>query len=304
MKNVNSIVKLKDEDINKLRVNYNKELKEEVFKSFINHYKIKDSVGYKYTSSLKEACCEKNNCKNCKGLLECKNKVEGFCYTPFINNNIIDFSYVSCKYENKYLKDNKYQEYVTLFDIPKEIKEASLKNVYKDDKNRVPILKYIKEFINNYENGSDQKGLYLSGSFGSGKTYLLAAMFNELAKKEVNSIIVYFPEFLRKLKTSFSENTFDDKFDLIKKADLLLIDDIGAENLTAWGRDEVLGVILQYRMDEKLPTFFTSNLSLDELEEHLSLTSGGVDKVKARRLIERIKQLTENLELISKNRRN
>jgi primosomal protein DnaI len=56
-------------------------------------------------------------------------------------------------------------------------------------------------------------------------------------------------------------------------------------------------------MENHLPTFFTSNLSLDELEISLSITSSGVDKVKARRIIERVKQLTVPLELVSKNRR-
>ena len=37
--------------------------------------------------------------------------------------------------------------------------------------------------------------------------------------------------------------------------------------------DEVLGVILQYRMEENLPTFFTSNLSLKELEDHLTISN-------------------------------
>lgn len=57
-------------------------------------------------------------------------------------------------------------------------------------------------------------------------------------------------------------------------------------------------------MESHLPTFFTSNLTLDELETALSTTSSGVDKLKARRIIERIKQLTVPLELISKNKRN
>ena len=56
-------------------------------------------------------------------------------------------------------------------------------------------------------------------------------------------------------------------------------------------------------MEEGLPTFFTSNLTLEELEENLSLTTSGSDKVKARRIIERIKQLTKQMELVSKNRR-
>ena len=56
-------------------------------------------------------------------------------------------------------------------------------------------------------------------------------------------------------------------------------------------------------MESNLPTFFTSNLTIEELEEALSQTSSGVDKVKARRIVERIKQLTIQEKLVSKNRR-
>ena len=76
------------------------------------------------------------------------------------------------------------------------------------------------------------------------------------------------------------------------------------DNEFYFNRDEILGPILQYRMEENLPTFFTSNLTLEELENNLSVTSSGVDKVKARRIIERIKQLTVDIQLVSKNRRN
>ena len=82
------------------------------------------------------------------------------------------------------------------------------------------------------------------------------------------------------------------------------IDDIGAESVSTWSRDEILGTILQYRMENNLTTFFTSNLTIDELEANLSITKNNVDKVKARRIIERIKQLTVDIELVSKNRRN
>jgi len=81
----------------------------------------------------------------------------------------------------------------------------------------------------------------------------------------------------------------------------LLIDDIGAENVTPWSRDEILGPILQYRMEEGLPTFFTSNLTLEELEVNLSSTKSGNDLLKARRIIERIKQLTIDYPLIGEN---
>ena len=149
------------------------------------------------------------------------------------------------------------------------------------------------------------QGLYLYGNFGCGKTYLVSALFNELAKKNIKSTIIYFPEFLRSLKASFGniEDNYNERFDVVKESPLLLLDDIGAEKLSDWARDEVLGVILQYRMEEHLPTFFTSNLSLKELEDHLQITNSSADKVKARRIIERIKYLTDELNMISVNRR-
>ena len=187
--------------------------------------------------------------------------------------------------------------------MPKEIKNASLKEAYRDDNKRLPIFKFFKDFIDSYQRNENPKGLYLSGSFGSGKTYLIAALFNELAKKDISSALVYYPELLRSLKSSFGTD-YEEKFTFIKTVPLLLLDDIGAESTTAWSRDEVLGPILQYRMEEELPTFFTSNLTIDELESSLATTSNGVEKIKAKRITERIKQLTVSLELISKNRRN
>ena len=126
---------------------------------------------------------------------------------------------------------------------------------------------------------------------------------NELAKKNIKSAIIFWPEYLRMLKSSFNQDTFSEKFDLIKQVPILLIDDIGAENMTAWSRDEILCPILQYRMEEHLPTFFTSNLSLESLEKHLSITKDGVSEVKARRIVERIKQLTKEEQIVSENLR-
>ena len=158
------------------------------------------------------------------------------------------------------------------------------------------------------------KGLYLSGSFGSGKSYILSALLNELSNKGFKTIIVHYPSLLKKLLSThrshtiiffiFNEFNYSEVLDEIMESEILLIDDIGAENNTPWSRDEVLGTILQYRMDNNLTTFFTSNFTIDELESILSETSKGIDEIKARRIIERIRYLTTEEKLISKNKRN
>src|SRR5574344_2006532 len=134
--------------------------------------------------------------------------------------------------------------------------------------------------------------------------YLISAILVELAKKNVKSTIIFWPEFLSELKSYFGDDIGYKKIMYqIKNTEILFIDDIGAENLTAWARDEVLCTILQYRMDNKLTTFFSSNLDIKDLEKYLSITKDGNEIVKARRIIERIKQMTDDIELVSKNLR-
>ena len=260
-----------------IKQNYIKALEDEAFRRLITQYKIDEEVGMKYTSRLMDSSKEHTNCSNCPSLAACSNSVRGFCLTPKQNKNTINFSYDMCKY----LKKEEYRENVQVFDVAKDIKNASIKNIYTNDKNRIEIIKAIKNFINEYKKGNNPKGIYLHGSFGSGKTYLISALFNELAKSGTTSVIIHTPELLRSLKDSFSTD-YSEKFYLLKHTPLLLLDDIGAEYLTAWGRDEVIEPILQYRMDEGLPTFFTSNFTILELEKHFTTASNSIDKVKAR----------------------
>ncbi|WP_345739362.1 hypothetical protein [Virgibacillus salarius] len=61
--------------------------------------------------------------------------------------------------------------------------------------------------------------------------------------------------------------------------------------------------MLQYRMMEGLPVFFTSNYSMGQLEDHLAQTKSGVEQVKAGRIIERMKQVSKEVHINSENRR-
>lgn len=289
----------------KLEKDYNHALEtNKTFKKLVNSLKLPNQYLMKYTTKLEETSKELNNCKKCKNLNECKNSYHGYVYYPDILNDNLVFDYIPCKYKKQDDYQNQYKKNIYLFEVPKEIKEASMKNIDLDDPERYDIIKWLKNFLDNYQTGRPTKGLYLTGNFGCGKTYLISACLNELAKKNHKIAIIYYPEFLRSLKESFGDNEeYNNKFNFIKKIELLLIDDIGAETMTEWSRDEVLGTILQYRMQEGLTTFFTSNLTIKDLEEHFSVSHGGVEKVKAKRIIERIKQLTTEMLMVSVNKR-
>lgn len=285
-----------------LKRDYIAALKDKKFLGLVNKLEITDEVGMKYTSKL-EKCVEcLKNCDKCKSLIECKNEVNGCLYFPKKIDDKLEFNYVTCKYKNKQLEEESVKK-STFFGMSNDIKNARMSDIDISDDKRYEIIKWLKEFYDNYPN--NKKGLFLHGSFGSGKTYLISALFNEIAKKDYKCVVVYYPELLTKLKSCFDgDDSYSELLNEIKTSDLLLLDDIGAETVTNWSRDEILGTILQYRMENNLSTFITSNLNISELEGHLSLVKNNTDKVKARRIIERIKQLTLDLELISKNRRN
>lgn len=289
-----------------LKRDYVSSLKDEKFASLTKKLKLTDEVGMKYTSKLEHTVENLKNCEKCKSLNMCKNEVVGCVYYPTKSEEKLEFNYVQCKYKNKSDIENKKNKSI-VYGLSNELKNASMADIDINDKKRVELIKWLKKFYDDYP--TTKKGLFLHGSFGSGKTYLVAALLNELAKKDYKVVIMYYPEMLSILKSTFDKfetdsNTFSETFETIKTSDLLLIDDIGAETVTSWSRDEILGTILQYRMEHNLATFLTSNLNIDELEIHLSLIKNNMDKVKARRIIERIKQITVDLELISVNRRN
>ncbi len=282
-----------------LKQEFMKALEDQNFVKVINRLDVEEPILINNTSKIQNTVLELKNCKTCKGLHMCKNNLCGYVSYPVKEGEGIMFDYVPCKYQKELLKE---KTNVTYFEVPKFIKEARMSDII-PEKERLTIIKYMKDFINKFDTDKRIKGLYLCGSFGSGKSYLISALINEISKKGYNSIILYYPNLLSNLKASFNTEDFDIKLDSIMRSDLLLIDDIGAENNTAWSRDEILGTVLQYRMDNDLSTFFTSNLNLEELEEHLKITNNGADSVKAKRIIERIKQLTTYMELISENKR-
>ena len=279
---------------NSLKDNYIRACRNPEFQKLVASLELTAKQAMNYTSKLEEYLQEENNCKNCHGLYECKNKIRGYTNYPQKYNNHLMFSTEAC-----YFKSQEFKMIKESTTALQELETSSLKTIDTSDKNRYKLIKWVTNFIKEYDYGKNIKGLYLHGNFGCGKTYILSACFNEMKKRGFRTKIVYLPDLLRTIKGDFE--AMNDIMDELCNIDILLIDDIGAEKVTDWGRDEILGTILQSRMNEHKTTFFTSNFTIKELEEHLS--NKGVDKVKANRIIERIKQLTIDMEMLGANMR-
>lgn len=238
---------------------------------------------------------------------ECTNLLNGFVPKLNIYNGNIEIAYEKCELHLKEDEEREFKSRITSLHMTKDILNADLGDFTSyDEESRFDLSEIVAKFIDTYEQTQqlESKGIYIYGTFGVGKSYALGAIANELAKLKLKSLIIYVPEFVRELKSAMGTNELEKNIDVLKKSQVLMLDDMGAEPITAWYRDEVLGAILQYRMTEKLPTFITSNLTYEELEQHLSVTeNGNEDILKAKRILERIRALTSPIHLQGKNLR-
>lgn len=257
----------------------------------------------KSLTKLYEYKTQSKQCDNCLGYDSCKNMLQGYSPILRVENNEIHLSYEKCHSRLLFEKEQEQKKLIESLYMPKEILEATMEGIDLDP-NRSIAIKEMDQFISEIQNGIPRKGIYFYGPFGVGKTYFLGAIANELKKYNLSSMLIYMPEFVREIKSSIKDDSINEKIDYFKKADVLMLDDIGAETHSAWFRDEVLGTILQYRMMERLPVFFTSNYSMEQLEDQLAKsTRGDIETVKAGRIMERIKQVSKEVPIFAKNRR-
>jgi len=113
-----------------------------------------------------------------------------------------------------------------------------------------------------------QKGwLLLEGGYGCGKTHLAAAVANEAVNKGIPTLFITVPDLLDSLRFAYAdpETTFEQRFEEIRNANLLIMDDFGTQNATGWAQEKLFQII-NYRYINKLPTVITTNLMLDEIE--------------------------------------
>lgn len=258
----------------------------------------------KHLIKLYEYQTQSKNCEKCPSREGCINILPGYVPSLEVEGTDIKLIYDKCRRQRSQEQQSYQKSLVSSLHMPREILEASLERMDLEDPDRGGAVAQTVQYIETLGDELPAKGLYFHGPFGVGKTYFLGAIANALSDKQIPSMIIYMPEFVREMKSSIKDDSLNDKITAFKETPVLMLDDIGAESQSAWFRDEILGSILHYRMMERLPVFFTSNYTLNELEKVLMTSSrGDVEQVKAKRITERIKQLSETVYVGGQNRR-
>jgi primosomal protein DnaI len=270
-----------------------------------------DSVLNIHVNRLHQYITEAAACASCPGLERCPNDFPGH-YTKL---SVAEFNGLvqivdqkaACTLQQLKQSQDAIRKRIRSFYVDEQalITAYSATDILQIDEKRQRAVKRILDYIlQTKQEGLQKRGLYLAGPFGTGKTFLMCYLLHELAKSGYTGVIVYMPDFMEDLKSMFQEPAkLKETVELLKETDLLVFDDIGAENLNSWARDHVMGTILNYRMNRK-PTFFTSNYSLDDLEKHFSFTSkDGEEEHKGKRLMDRIRPFVEVVVINGFNKR-
>lgn len=137
--------------------------------------------------------------------------------------------------------------------------------------NAKKALKASQDFCQNVIKNPHEIGLLFTGDVGSGKTFLAAAIANCLLEHQKKLLFLVVPDLLDELRASYNANSDLSEFDLLdiaRTVPILILDDLGAHNYTDWSRNRIYS-ILNYRMNELLPTIITTNLDLTAIDDYL-----------------------------------
>jgi DNA replication protein DnaC len=89
--------------------------------------------------------------------------------------------------------------------------------------------------------------LVFFGNYGVGKTHLASAIANELLKQNYRVLFAVVPDLLDHLRSTFgpsSEIQYDQRFEMIRDASVLILDDLGTENTTPWAREKLFQLLI------------------------------------------------------------
>ena len=231
------------------------------------------------------------HCKKCTSLDECPNSLKG--YIKRVEG--AQLKVYPCRYLKNEEKINDEQNLCKTLFINEEILNCSLSDVSCDTQGKKKAYTASVNFLTNIKI-QNTTGIYLYGEFGVGKTFILAALNHELSKIGKTTLFAYFPDLARYIKGIMYETEKLEKLiDELKKCDVLILDDFGAESETVWFRDEVLGPILNYRFMAKKPILVSSNLDPKGAYDHLSQTQTNSDNIKGGRVCRRLLSLCQTV---------
>ncbi len=226
-----------------------------------------------------------NKCFSCQSKNECNHSTKGLMYQIKRDSyNQLSDSFIICKYFKDYYVRKNNLLYTT-FD-KEEILDDSQKNFVYD--NIALLGKDFTKRIISLLKGEKISGAFLQLKNAKIRLKLLKSLsYGLLLKYKVS--IVKLSDLLKEIKSDFKTNDKEDTFKIVLESDILIIDGLGNEAISAWSRDEILLSLIDNRLQSEKTTILCSEFSLEELPKIYKLNYN--DDTKANHLIEKINEI-------------
>ncbi len=189
---------------------------------------------------------------------------------------------------NRFFAEQKKRKAAEIFErysfISDDLKEATFDNYVPDHESKVEAKKKAMWYASNFEKIAnkqyDFQSLLFIGGFGLGKSHLAYSIAEAVKQQGYTTIFMDTPSLLRVIRESYDKNSKFTESEILEacfKADLLVLDDIGAEYVKndgseSWATDKLFQVIYS-RMGK--PTIYTTNYNASELIDKYGQPAGG-----------------------------
>ena len=211
-----------------------------------------------------------NICKNCPGFDKCSKKERHISTYVYKDGSYVTTRSEPCK---EFIKEMEIESKYIAKDFPSEWRNSTLKNLDLSE-NRRPL---IKEFVN-IAKGKSNKWLYVKGNHKVGKSFVLVTFANEFIALGLGKVAIINAS--KQLK-NIADMAYSDKegfknvIKILEEVPLLVIDEFGQEYKNEFVRDQIVLPILNERSHNDRPTFFSSEFTINEIQQLYSIGKNG-----------------------------
>ncbi len=229
-------------------------------------------------------------CLHCHGINECPKMNKGqqitLSYDSYVHRDVKSCQYGLEKHENDQLLSCFHYNNMSTKLALTNLKSLTNEAVVNDDESNIILTRQLIDYVNKPQT----KGFLVCG--GPKRTRIMAGMMNELARRGYEVGLCHVPTLMADVKASFNSNEDTSLVELVKNIPYLLLDSVGEENVTNWSRDEVLAMILDYRILNELPTFMTSAYGFEDLETiYTNKYNDKREQLRAKNIVSKMKAL-------------
>lgn len=246
----------------------------------------------RYYAILEEVAKTEEACSACKGRESCPIEPPGLM--PIIEraSGELYLGYIPCAKEIQYRQAQKRERLIQSSRIPPLLKTKTFANF-----DVTPELRPAYEAALRVADNPDGRGIVLAGPTGSGKTHLAAAILNYRLAQDMEAVFVTVPELLADIRRCIkTEQDTSELLEIVKNAELLILDDLGAEKTTEWVTEQLF-VLINARLLGQRQTVVTTNFeSAGKLIEKLGGLAG-------QRIVSRLSEMCDWVRMLGRDRR-